>query len=215
MTKYLTEFVGTFLFLLVIALVAPQSPPNALTALAIGGALMVLVYAGGHVSGAHYNPAVTISLASVGKCPWSDVGPYIAAQVVGGAAAFAVGGALSGGAPATINPATGVSTVAAVFFEALFTLFLVYTVLNVACTKRTAGNNYYGLAIGFVIVAAAAAAGGITGGAFNPAVGIGATMSGVMFKGGGFTNVWIYIVGPILGGLIAAQIWKFQNPEEA
>ncbi|MES1147506.1 MAG: aquaporin [bacterium] len=216
MSKYITEFVGTFLFLLVISLVAPSGHP--LTPLAIGGALMIMVFMGGHVSGGHYNPAVTIGLASVKKCPASDVLPYIVCQVLGGAAAFALGGFLLTGAKyhlGPFGPGEGFGMLPALIVEFLFTMALVLTVLNVACTKRTSGNSYYGIAIGFVIVCAAAAAGGISGGAFNPAVGIGATLGGSMYGGGGWSNVWIYLVGPILGGLIGAQIWKLQNPEES
>jgi aquaporin Z len=209
--KYLTEFVGTFLFLLVIALVGPSGTPIA--PIAIGCALMVMVYMGGAISGAHYNPAVTLGLASVRKMPASDVIPYILCQLCGGILAFLIGGWLykSGG----IHPGEGVDGSKAFITEVLFTMALVLVVLNVACTKKTAGNSYFGLAIGFTIVVAAAGGGPISGGAFNPAVGISATVADVVFRHTGWSDLWLYIVGPIVGGLIAALIWRLQHPEEA
>lgn len=210
MPKYITEFVGTFLFLFVIALVAPSGHP--LTPLAIGGALMVMVYMGGAVSGGHYNPAVTIGLASVKKIAWSEVGPYIVAQLAGAVCAFMLGGFVA--KPASIAPAATTSLFGALVIESILTGMLVLTVLNVACSKKTANNSYFGLAIGFVIVCAAAAGGGLSGGAFNPAVGIGATLSGAVYAHKSFDFVWIYLVGPILGGLAAAQVWKAQKSDE-
>jgi len=210
MKKYLTEFVGTFLFLFVISLVGPSGTP--LTPLAIGCALMIMVYAGGAISGGHYNPAVTLGLASVKKMPGSDVIPYIVSQLLGGIAAFLLGGYIykSGG----IHPGAGIDATKALIVEAIFTFALVLVVLNVACSKATVGNSYFGLAIGFTIVVAATGGGPLSGGAFNPAVGISATVADVVYNKTGWQDIWLYIVGPIVGGLLAAMIWRVQHPDE-
>jgi aquaporin Z len=163
-----------------------------LTPLAIGGALMCMVYMGGHISGGHYNPAVSLAVLLRGKMDAKDFVPYVVAQVLGGLAAFMLGWWLSGKTPG-IAPAEGVDAIKAVVNEAIFTLMLALTVLNVATHKKTEGNSFYGLAIGFVIVVAATAAGGISGGAFNPAVGTGATAVNAMMDGGastGLHNTW-------------------------
>lgn len=210
--KLLTEFVGSFLFMLIIALAAVSGSP--LAPLAIGGALMTMVYMGGHISGGHYNPAVSLGVLLRGKMDAKDFVPYVVAQVLGGVAAFSVGWWLSGKTPG-IAPSEGVGMAQAVVNEMLFTLMLVLTVLNVATHKKTEGNSFYGLAIGFVIVVAATAAGGISGGAFNPAVGTGATAAKAMMDGGSWSSLWIYWVGPLVGGGLAALIFKAQGGESA
>jgi aquaporin Z len=205
--KLLTEFVGTFLFLTVISLSAGA---GALAPLAIGSALMVMVYMGGHVSGGHYNPAVSLGVFLRGKMSARDMGLYWVVQLVAAVLAFAFGYLVSGATPG-IHPGEGVNPFAAVAVEAVFTLSLVLVVLNVAVSKATAGNSFYGLAIGFAIVIAAFTGGPISGGAFNPAVGVGATVGGVLFGGQAVTDLWIYIVGPLVGGAVAAGIYMLQE----
>ena len=169
MNKYLTEAIGTFFLVLVISLVG-----NKLAPIAIGSVLMVMVYMGGHISGAHYNPAVTIAVWLRGKCSTADVVPYIIAQLFGACLAAVVFFALRGkGAEFVIDPGTSVSLWQALLAEFLFTFALCLVVLNVATSKATEGNSYYGLAIGFTVLASAYAVGHISGGAFNPAVGVG------------------------------------------
>ncbi len=203
--KLLTEFVGTFLFLLCISLSAGNP-------IVIGGALMCMVYMGGHISGGHYNPAVSLAVMMRGKMDSKDLVPYMVTQVVAGLAAFFVGWWLAGATPG-IMPAAEVPK--ALVVEILFTFMLALTVLNVATAKGTAGNSFYGLAIGFVIiVAASSAAGAMSGGAFNPAVGIAATAVKAMTDGGSWSNIWIYIVGPLAGGILAAVVFKAMNPED-
>ena len=208
--KPLTEFVGTFLFLFTISLAAPGGSP--LTALAIGGALMVVVYAGGHRSGAHYNPAVSLALFLQKKITSSELFSYWVAQVVGGIAAFALGYAIIG-KPVAIVPASGQTALAALVVEAVFTFMLALVVLNTAASRKTEGNSFYGLAIGFAIVVAAIAGGPISGGAFNPAVGIGATVVAAM-HGGTFASIWIPIVGPLVGGVLASYFWAYQEAHD-
>lgn len=208
--KVATEFIGTFLFLFVIALVAPSGSP--LTALAIGGALMVNVYAGGHRSGAHYNPAVSFALFLRKKITSSELLAYWGAQIVGGVAAFALGYAIVG-KPVAIVPGTGQSALTALVVETVFTFMLALVVLNTAASRKTEGNSFYGLAIGVTIVVAALAGGPISGGAFNPAIGIGATLVAAM-HGGSIGSIWIPVVGPFVGAALASTFWAYQEAND-
>lgn len=196
----------------VIALVAVGDQPI-LTPLAIGLGLVAMVYMGGHVSGAHYNPAVSIAILLRGKMDSKDLVPYVLAQIMGALCAFGLGFYLTGKSVA-IAPGAGVDVMKAIIVEVVFTFMLALTVLNIATHKKTATNSSYGLAIGLVIVVAIIAGGGISGGAFNPAVAIGATTIDAMAHGGTWSNLWIYLVGPIAGGILAALIFKAQCPVE-
>lgn len=205
--KLLTEFVGSFLFMLVIALAAVSGSPYA--PLAIGGALMAMVYMGGHVSGAHYNPAVSLAILLRGKMAAQEFVAYVLAQLLGAMAAFFVGYWLSGATP---GMAIGAESLGQAFVnEALFTFMLALTVLNVATSSKTAGNSFYGLAIGIVIVAAAFVGGPISGGAYNPAVGTGAVAVAALVDGGEWSNLWLYWAGPLVGGLLAAIVFRLQT----
>jgi aquaporin Z len=203
--KLLTELVGTFIFLSVIALVPTSGPSAPLAPIAIGSALMVMVYMGGHISGAHYNPAVSLGLFLRQKIDAVTLVSYWVAQLVGGALAFVFGYLVSGHTPG-IHPGSGVFTASALAIEVLFTTALVLVILNVAATRATEGNSFYGLAIGFTILAAAFVGGPISGGAYNPAVGFGATLGAALFSGGSWSDLWLYLVGPLVGGAIAAGI---------
>lgn len=211
MNKYLTEFIGTFFLVLTIgcSVIGGASIPP----LAIGAALMVMIFAGGHVSGAHYNPAVTLAVWMRGKCETKDVAPYMISQVIAACVAaaavkFLTAGALTGLKTAikAANPEVGPALLA----EFLYTFALAYVVLNVATAKGTAGNSFYGLAIGMTVMTGAFAVGGISGGAFNPAVAIGATMMGLIDS----SKVWIHLVADFAGGAAAAYAFKFINPED-
>jgi aquaporin Z len=204
--KLLTEFVGTFIFLSVIALSGAAGP---FAPLAIGGALMVMVYMGGHVSGAHYNPAVSFAMFLRRKIDAVGMVAYWAAQLIGAALAFVIGYWLSGHTPG-IHPGAHVQVLQAVAVEILFTTALALVILNVAATKATQGNSYFGLAIGFTVVVAAFVGGPISGAALNPAVGFGATLGSALFAGGGWSDLWIYFVGPFIGAAIAAGIHRLQ-----
>jgi aquaporin Z len=203
--KLLTEFVGTFVFLSVIALVPTSGPSAPLAPIAIGSALMVMVYMGGHVSGAHYNPAVSLGLFLRRKIGAVDLVAYWITQLVAGALAFVFAYLVSGRTPG-IHPGTGVFTASALAIEVVFTTALVLVILNVAATRATEGNSFYGLAIGFTILAAAFVGGPISGGAYNPAVGFGATLGSALFSGGSWSDLWLYLVGPVTGGAIAAGL---------
>lgn len=208
MSKYLTEFLGTLFLVLTIGLCVTGGV--AMAPLAIGTGLMVMVYMGGHVSGAHYNPAVSVALVMRGKLPGSELMPYIVAQLLGAVVASLLVYVITGQtfAPA---PAPTASVTAALLVEALFTFALALVVLNVACSEKTKGNSYYGLAIGFTIATAAFAGGSISGGAFNPAVGTGPTIVRALLGGGTFSSLWLYLVGPFVGGALAAVVFKIQE----
>lgn len=204
--KLITELVGAFGFMLVIALSGPIGP---FAPLAIGGALMVMVYMGGHISGAHYNPAVSFAIFLRRKIGAGDMVAYWVAQLIGAALAFTFGYMVSGHSPG-IHPAAHFQAIQALGVEIAFTAALALVVLNVAATKATQGNSYFGLAIGFTIVVAAFAGGPISGGAFNPAVGFGATLGSALFASGAWGDLWIYIVGPLVGAAIGAGIHQLQ-----
>src|ERR1041385_8284343 len=207
MKKYLTEFIGTFFLVLTIGMCVIDPGAGNLAPIAIGSALMVMVYAGGHVSGGHYNPAVTLAVWRRGKCPVADVPGYWASQVAGGVAAALLALYLKG-AP-TITP-TEIKVVPALIAEFVGTFALAYVVLNTATAKGTEGNSNYGLAIGFTVATMAFALGGISGGAFNPAVAVGVTMMHLAKA----SNLWIYLVANLAGGALAAATFRWVNPDD-
>jgi aquaporin Z len=207
--KLLTEFLGTFFLVLIIGLAVVGSVP--LAPIAIGFGLMVLVYMGGHISGAHYNPAVSVAALMRGKMPSSDFIPYLVAQVLGAIAGAALSQVITGEtfAPA---PALGIGILTPLLVEVTFTFLLALVVLNVATHRDTKGNSFYGLAIGATVMVAAFVGGGISGGAFNPAVGIGPILVHAVVGGGSFSSLWLYLTGPILGAVLAAVVFKIQEP---
>jgi aquaporin Z len=208
MIKYITEFIGTLFLVLTIGLcVIGQAP---IPALPIGLALMVMVYMGGHVSGGHYNPAVTLGAFMRGKMASSDVVPYMVSQILGAIVATVMVYAMTGQTFAPVPGATA-SPVAALLVEIVFTFALVLVVLNTATHPATKGNSHYGLAIGMTVAVGAFAGGPISGGAFNPAVGIGPTLVNALLQGGSLASLWYYLVGPFLGGALAAVVFKAQE----
>jgi aquaporin Z len=208
MKKYLVEFIGTFFLVLTIGMTVIDPVVAAgFAPLAIGAALMIMVYAGGHVSGGHYNPAVTLAVWLRGRCASCDVPFYFIAQVLGGAAAAFITLYLKG------NPTlTGKEVVVlpALIAEFLGTFALCYVILNVATAKGTAGNSNYGLAIGFTVTVMAYALSGISGGAFNPAVAVGGSLMHLVKT----SNLWIYFVADFAAGTLAAVVFKLVNPED-
>jgi aquaporin Z len=205
MTKFLTEFIGTFFLVFTIGCAVVGGAPGIIAALAIGGMLMVMVYAGGHVSGAHYNPAVTLAIFIRGKCAPGDVLLYWIAQVAGAAAAAAVALYVTGKSP-TPGPIGAVGP--ALVAEFLITFALAYVVLNVATAKSTAGNSFYGVAIGVTVMSGAFAVGPISGGAFNPAVAMAISIMGLS----AWSNLWVYLVATFSGAAFAAVVFRLINP---
>ena len=207
MQKYLTEFIGTFFLVLTVGCTGISVGPGVIPQTAIGAVLMAMIYAGGGVSGAHYNPAVTLGVFLRGRCPAADVVPYMVAQVIGALAASAAVMYLKLGASAAMFQAHVGPAFAA---EVLFTFALVYVVLNVATTKSGAGNSYFGLAIGFTVTAGAFAVGNISGAAFNPAVAVGACMMGML----PWSALWLYLIAEGIAGVLAAVAFRVLRPDE-
>ena len=207
MKNYVVEFIGTFFLVLVIGLCVIWPGAGALAPLAIGGILTVMVYAGGYISGGHYNPAVTLAVWMRGKCDTKDVFPYMGAQVLGAILAVLFVNILKF---KTLVGVANPQVFKALLVEFVFTFALAFVVLNVATSKKTAGNSYYGLAIGFTLMTAVFAGGAISGGAFNPAVAIGITMMGLSK----WSNLWLFLIGNFAGGALAAVAFKFISKEE-
>lgn len=203
--KAVAEAVATFLF--VLSIIAAVNSGNPLTPLAIGFVLAVLVYSTGHISGAHLNPAVSVGVFLRGGLSVVDLVVYIVAQLVGGA--------LAALASLTVWPAGEKAMVIEVgpafLVEALFTLILVWVVLNVATSKDTEGNSFYGLAIGGTVFVGAATVGSISGGGFNPAVALGLSVGGHF----AWSSLWLYIVAPVVGAVIAALLFRVLNTDDA
>jgi aquaporin Z len=211
MGKYLVELIGTFFLVLTIGMTVIDPGAGTLAPLAIGCALMVMIYAGGHISGAHYNPAVTLAVFLRGRCAASDVPGYMVSQVAGAVLAALAVRVLKGDAAMSGVIAAPRQVVPVLLAETLFTFALAWVVLNVATAKATNGNSNYGLAIGFTVLTGAFAVGSISGAAFNPAVVVGAAVMGLVTAG----NIWMYLVANFLGAAAAAFIFKAVVADEA
>jgi aquaporin Z len=217
--KYVYEFIGTFFLVFTIGMVViqPGAAPLGFAPIAIGTVLAVMIFAGGHVSGGHYNPAVSLAVFLRGKSTLTDMLIYWVVQIVAGlVAAFLVTytkGAVAAAAGVVVEVPT-VNTAAvmipALLAEFLFTFALTFTVLNVATAKGTEGNSFYGWAIGMAVLTGAFAVGGITGGAFNPAVAVGIATMGVIT----WANIWIYLVPQLIAAAVAAYLFKAAHPGE-
>ena len=208
MNKYFTEFIGTMFLVLVVGIAAIGGQAGAMAPVAIGTVLMVMVYAGGHISGAHYNPAVTFAILIRKKITINDAVVYWIAQIGGAMAAWAIAKFIfdveGQGTSAIKSVEQGLGA------EILGTFALAYVVLNVATAKANNGNSFYGLAIGFTVMTCAFTFGGYSGGAFNPAVAIGASL----MKGFIWADLWIYLVGSLGGALLAGLIFNMNNPDD-
>ena len=210
MNKYIVEMIGTFFLVFTVGMtvLGHEFTDGIIPPLAIGSALMIMVFAGGHISGGHFNPAVTLGVWLRGRCDTKDVVPYWVAQVIGGVLA-AVTVLYLKGPEVTATPGT-LDIPRWFLAEFLGTFALVYVVLNVATAKGTANNSFYGLAIGFTVMVMAFAVGGISGGAFNPAVAIGATIMGLIKS----SAVWVHLVADLVAGAAAAFAFKALNPND-
>jgi aquaporin Z len=206
--KVSVEFIGTFfLVFTVCTVINTKTGSPSVAPLAIGSILMVMVYAGGHISGGHYNPAVSTAVLVRGRLPRAEYGPYLITQLVAGVLAALIARVVVGHASAAPLPGVGKQLIV----EFLFSFALAYVVLNVATAKSTEGNSFYGLAIGFTVMAGAFAVGGISGGAFNPAVALGVTILGALK----WSHIWVYVVANFAGGVAAGRAFLILNPEEA
>lgn len=193
------EFVGTFFLVLVVAFTTNP--------LAIGGVLAALIYMGGYISGAHYNPAVTIAALINNRISLDEAIQYIVTQFLAGifaAGAFAfIHGSL-------FLPKLGhnVSPLSASIIEILFTFLLCSVILHVTSERRVKDNSYYGLAIGFTLMAAAFVGGPISGGVFNPAVGVSPLLLDIVHFPENAVHLAIYLLGPLAGGALAGVVFK-------
>ena len=204
--KLVVEFIGMFIFMFTVGMATNKAGAGPLAPLAIGGVLMVIVFAGGHVSGGHYNPAVSTAVLVRGRMTPPEWVGYAATQVVAAALAGLVVRWVGGKETAAPVASSGKMLVA----EFVFTFALAWVVLHVATARGTLGNSFYGLAIGFTVVAGAFAVGGISGGVFNPAIAVGGMVSG-LFE---WSHIWIYLVADLLGAAAAAMTFLFVLPGE-
>ncbi len=207
MAKLLMEFIGAFFLVFTIGMTVIEPGVGTLAPLAIGSVLMVMIFAGGHLSGGHYNPAVSLAVYVRGKLSLNDLLSYMVVQFLAGAVA---GGLVlyMKGFP-TVTPVAW-EIVPALIAEFLFAFALCFVVLNVATAKGTSGNSFYGLAIGFTVLAGAYAVGRVSGGAFNPAVALGITVMGLS----SVANIWIYLVADFAGAVVAGFAFRAMNPDD-
>ncbi|MFT3860794.1 MIP/aquaporin family protein [Micropruina sp.] len=201
--KALAEAIGTFVF--AFAAIGAVNSGSELTPLAIGFVLTVLVYATGHISGAHLNPAVSVGVWLRGAIDLQGMLAYIGAQLVGAALAGALSFAVW-----PLGQPTPVQAGPAFLVEALWTFVLAFVVLNVATSKDHPNNSFYGLAIGSTVFVGAVAVGGISGGGFNPAIALGLAITGQFAWG----LYWLYLIAPIVGGAVAALAFRLLNPDD-
>jgi aquaporin Z len=209
--KCAVEAIGTFM--LVFTVGAAVASGTSLAPLAVGAALMVMVYAGGHLSGGHYNPAVTLAVLIRRRIGLRGaIGYWLAQFGAGLLAAEAVRTVIDPvriAHAATVAP-TGRTLLAAFVVELIFTFALCYVVLNVATSKDHIDNSFYGLAIGFTVVAGAIAVGGISGGAFNPAVSVGGAVMSIF----AWPTLWVYLVAQIIAGAAVGVTFLSLNPDD-
>jgi aquaporin Z len=203
--KLAVEFIGTFFLVFTVGMAVGRA--GELAPLAIGAVLMVMVFAGGHVSGAHYYPAVSTAVLVRGKMERPEYVMYFIVQllaaIVAGLVVIMLGYDFN-----TAAKVAGAGKMLVVEF--LFTFALAHVVLNVATARGTEGNSFYGLAIGFTVGAGAFAVGSVSGGAFNPAVAIGAMVMGLL----SWSDIWVYMVANLLGGAAAAWVFLYTQPAE-
>lgn len=211
MKKYLFEFIGAFFLVLTVGMtVITPGAVEGFAPLAIGSVLAVMIFATGHISGGHLNPAVTLGVLLRGKISLNDAVFYWIAQLLAGVVAALTVGLMKPALPTTALVNLDGFILAALLAEFFFTFALVFVVLNVATAKGTDGNSFYGWAIGFTVLVGAYAVGGISGGAFNPAVALGGSVMKIFAWG----NIWIYLLAELLGGAVAAYAFRFAHPGE-
>ena len=203
--KLAVELIGTFFLMLTVGMATATA--GALAPLAIGSVLMVMVFAGGHISGGHYNPAISTAVLLRGKLARREYLPYIATQAV---AAILAGLLVRGLGYAPANPIAVAGAGTMLVVEFLFTFALAFVMLNVATANDTADNSFFGLAIGFTLATGAFAIGSVSGGALNPAVALGASVLGAF----AWSNVWIYLIAGFAGGAVAAAAFLLTQPAD-
>jgi len=207
LVEYIVEFLGTSALVLTVGCSVLGARP--LAPLAIGGVLAVMVYAGGHISGGHYNPAVSLAVWVRGRLASRDLLLYWAAQLVGALLGAVLAHFLIDTRGHATTP-TGRDAAVVLLAEFLFTFLLGYVVLNVATSRDNEHNGFYGVAVGTTVMAGVIAVGPLTGGAFNPAVVAGGSVIG-LFSGSG---IWLYLLATLLAGAAAGGAFRLLNPED-
>ena len=200
--KLTTEFIGTFFLSLTICTAAVYGSAGDYAPFGIAATLLVMIYAGGHISGAHYNPAVTVSIYLRGACEKDEVLPYIVSQVIAAVSAAIIVESLL--FPDALSPEMADLGTDAVVAELLFTFALAYVILNVATTESTSGNGYYGAAIALVVLAGAITVGSISLASFNPAVTSALIVSGKL----ALADSWMHFVPQFVGAIMATYVYK-------
>jgi len=220
-SPYLIETLGTFFLTLTIGLNVVEIANNPDAAqhapLAIGSALMVLVFFGGHLSGAHYNPAVTIGakLTFRDHIGWIQSGLYIFCQVAGAIIAGIVYWKITD-TTFEFQPGPDYSDLKAIIVESIYTFLLVSVMINTATTTSQMGNSFFGLAIGFTVLTAGYSIGYISGAVLNPAVATGAAVVNAINNNdiSSMKHLWIYWLAPGIGGIIAGAVFRITNAKE-
>jgi aquaporin Z len=204
MKKYLVEFIGAFFLVFTVGATVITPGVALFGPLAIGAVITVMLFAGGHVSGGHFNPAITFAVWLRGRCPARDVLPYWIAQLAAaGVAAWLIHYFKVEGSAQELP----IGVKAAFVAELMFTFALAWVFLNVSTSKATAGNSFYGLAVGMTVMAGSFAVGDVSGGAFNPAVATGITIMGLS----SWSHLWLFYVAEMAGAAAAALAYKMVN----
>jgi aquaporin Z len=211
--KLIAEFIGTLFLTLTVCMTSYAKVSSDLQPLAIGVVLIGLIYAGGYISGAIFNPAVTVAIWLRGRLNTKEAGTYMVAQFLGGIAAALLTMVLTSAKPIVFpiaSPPQYFGIVPAVLAEILGAFALVWVVLNVATSKSTENNSFYGLSVGFTVVGLVYTLGSVSGSVFNPAVAVATNVAQL----GNWSNMWIYLIGGFGGAALAGIVYKFVNPEE-
>ncbi len=207
MKQYLTEFIGAFFWVLILGLSVSAEYPH-LTALALGATVMALVYMGHSISGAHYNPAITLAVWIRGGIKPAQAGIYLGVHLLAALAAVSLTYVLVQDASFVyiLGQAGSASMVQALLVELFLTFLLCLVYLNVCTGKESVGNSYYGLAVGGVLTGCFYVGHHLSGGAFNPALGV---MPNLLAAN--WAPIWIYVAGPFLGAALAGGVYRVQH----
>lgn len=222
--KLVAEFVGTFalVFIGCGAVIADGVTNGKVTpvgiSLAFGLTVMTMIYATGHISAAHFNPAVTIGFAVAGRFPWRYVPHYLAAEFAGALFASFLHWALVSGQALNVNfGATvlgeGIATQQGFIIEVVLTFFLMFVIMAVATDKRVPPAAS-GLAIGMTVTLCALSGGALTGASMNPARSLAPALFATMVTKLPLQQLWLYLTAPVIGAAIAARVYEFLRPEE-
>lgn len=211
--KYIVEFIGTFFLVLTICMTSYSKVSADLQPLAVGSMLMVLIYSMGYLSGAQFNPAISLAVYLRGRINLKEMAFYWLAQIIGAiAAAMMTAVLISAKPPVGLIASTPqfFSMVPALIAEVLGSFALTWVILTVATSKALDGNNFYGLAIGFTVTALMYTLGSVSGSAFNPAVAIATCVAHLS----SWNNLWIYMVGGLGGAVLATMAYKYISGDE-